>query len=89
MISHVSIDTVSQAIAMCDELENVKRYREIRFDAYLFLGRIYAMNGEYIKAEETFAEAEKRVSDSPYEWKSPLCPESIREKAETERNQHH
>jgi len=84
-----AIDTVSQAIAMCDEVENVKRYREIRFDAYLFLGRIYAMNGEYIKAEETFAEAEKRVSDSPYEWKSPLCPESIRGKAETERNQHH
>lgn len=84
-----AIDTVSQTIAMCDELENVKRYREIRFDAYLFLGRIYAMNGEYIKAEETFAEAEKRVSDSPYEWKSPLCPESIRGKAETERNQHH
>ena len=28
-----AIDTVSQAIAMCDELENVKRYRETRFDA--------------------------------------------------------
>ena len=49
-----------QAIAMCDELENVKRYRETRFDATLFLGRIYAMTGEYIKAEETFGEAEKK-----------------------------
>ena len=84
-----AIDTVSQAIAMCDELENVKRYRETRFDATLFLGRIYAMNGEYIKAEETFGEAEKRVSDSPYKWKLPLCPKSIREKAEAERYQQH
>lgn len=84
-----AIDTVSQAIAMCDELENVKRYRVTRFDATLFLGRIYAMNGEYIKAEETFGEAEKRVSDSPYEWKLPLCPKSILEKAEAERYQQH
>lgn len=84
-----AIDTVSQAIAMCDELENVKRYRETRFDATLFLGRIYAMNGEYINAEETFGKAEKRVSDSPYEWKLPLCPKSIREKAEAERYQQH
>ena len=84
-----AIETVSQAIAMCDELEDIERYREIRFDAYLFLGRIYAMNGEYIKSEETFAEAEKWISDSPYEWNLPLCPKSIREKAEKEKNQRH
>ena len=84
-----AIETVSQAIAMCDELEDIERYREIRFDAYLFLGRIYAMNGEYIKSEETFAEAEKWISDSPYEWNLPLCPKSIREKAEKEKNLRH
>lgn len=81
-----AIKTVSQAIAMCDELEDIIRYREVRFDAYLFLGRIYAMNGEYIKAENAFAEAEKRVSDSPCEWKLPLCPERIMEMAKKERN---
>ena len=81
-----AIKAVSQAIAMCDKLEDIARYRGICFDAYLFLGRIYAMNGEYIKAEETFAEAEKRVFDSPYEWKLPLCPEDIREMAQKERN---
>ena len=77
---------VTQAIKMCDEHEDIRRYREVRFDAYLFLGRIYDMAGEYIKAEETFHEAEKRVDHSPYEWKLPLCPEEIREKAESERN---
>lgn len=81
-----AIETVSQAIDMCDELEDVKRYREIRFDAYLFLGKIYAMNNEFIKAEKAFAEAEKRVSDSSYEWELPLCPEEIREMAKRERN---
>ena len=77
-----AIEAVNQAIAMCDEHEDILRYREVRFDAYLFLGRIYDMAGEYIKAEEAFAEAEKRVQDSPYEWKLPLCPEDVREKAE-------
>lgn len=77
-----AIKVVTQAIAMCEEHEDIRRYREVRFDAYLFLGRIYDMAGEYIKAEEAFAEAEKRVHDSPYEWKLPLCPEDVRRKAE-------
>lgn len=81
-----AIETVTRAIAMCNEHEDIRRYREVRFDGYLFLGRIYDMAGEYIKAEEAFAEAEKRVHDSPYEWRLPLCPEEIREKAEQERN---
>lgn len=81
-----AIKAVHQAIAMCDEHEDILRYREVRFDAYLFLGRIYNMAGEYIKAEEAFAEAEKRVHDSPYEWRLPLCPEEVREKAEKEKN---
>ena len=81
-----AIETVTRAIAMCNEHEDIRRYREVRFDGYLFFGRIYDMAGEYIKAEEAFAEAEKRVHDSPYEWRLPLCPEEIREKAEQERN---
>ncbi len=80
-----AIDTVSKAIAMCSENEEVRRYREARFDALLFLGRIYAMNGENVKAEQTFAEAEAHVEDSPFEWQLPLCPKEIRDKAEKEK----
>lgn len=76
-----AVDAIRQAIDMCNRHQDAIRYRETRFDAYLFLGRVFALNGEYIKAETTFAEAEKYVSDSPYEWKLPLCPEDIREKA--------
>lgn len=80
-----AIEVVTQAIAMCDEHEDIRRYREVRFDAYIFLGRIYAMNHEYIKAEEAFAEADKRVADSPYEWELPICPKDIKEKAQAEK----
>ncbi|MBQ9008347.1 MAG: AAA family ATPase [Clostridia bacterium] len=80
-----AIDTVKEAIAICDEHEDIRRYREVRFDAYLFLGRIYAMNQEYVKAEETFTKAENHVGDSPHEWRFPLCPKDIREKARAER----
>ena len=74
-------DTVTEAINICENHLEALRYRETIFDAYLFLGRIYAMDAEYIKAEEAFNEAEKRVHDSPYEWKLPLCPEDVCEKA--------
>lgn len=80
-----AIEAVQQALEMCSQHEKAIRYRETRFDALLFLGRIYAMKDEYIKAEEIFSLAETYVEDSPYEWKLPLCPEDIREKAEEER----
>lgn len=76
---------VLDAMKLCELHEEAIRYRETRFDACLFLGRIYAMGGDYIRAEETFSEAEKWVDDSPYEWKLPLCPEEIHAKAEEER----
>ena len=79
-----AIATVHQAIAICNEHENIRRYRETRFDAYLFLARIYVMSRQYAKAEEAFAEAEKRVTDSSYDWELPLCPENIRKKARAE-----
>ena len=79
-------DTVIEAINICEEHLEALRYRETIFDAYLFLGRIYAMDGKYSESVKAFAEAEKRVADSPYEWKLPLCPEDIREKAEKENN---
>ena len=71
-----------------EEVQHEKAsYRETIFDAYLFLGRIYVMDENYIKAEEAFNEAERRVHDSPYEWKLPLCPENVREKAELIRSE--
>ena len=73
-------DTVIEAINICGKHLEALRYRETIFDAYLFLGRIYVMSEDYVKAEEAFNEAEKRVHDSPYEWKLPLCPEDVREK---------
>ncbi len=80
-----AIRQILTAIQLCDENEEGGRYRETRFDAYIFLGRVYAMNEEYTRAEEAFREAEKRISDSPYEWRLPLCPEDIREKAVAQR----
>lgn len=80
-------DKVIEAINICGKHLEAIRYRETIFDAYLFLGRIYAMDEDYIKAEEAFNEAEKRVHDSPYEWKLPLCPEDVREKAKLIRSE--
>ena len=79
-------DAVMQAVAICGRHPEALRYRETIFDAFIFLGRIYDMDGQYIKAEEAFAQAEKRVHDSPYVWKLPLCPAEIRKKAAEERN---
>ena len=56
-----AIETVKRAIAICNEHEDIQRYQEVRFDAYLFLGRIYAMNHEYVKAEKAFAETDNKV----------------------------
>ncbi len=74
-------DAVIQAISLCNRHENTLRYREARFDAYLFLGRIYALDGKYAKSKAAFTEAERYIADSPYKWKLPLCPEDVREKA--------
>ena len=81
----LAAETVREAIGMCGKHEDEIRYRETAFDAWIFLGRICAMNGEYIKGEAAFAEAEKRIADSPYEYNLPLCPKEIREGAEAER----
>lgn len=78
-------DAVIRAIALCEKHQEALRYRETIFDAYYFLGRIYTMDEEYIKAEEAYHEAEKRVHDWPYEMKLPLCPEEVRIEAERQR----
>ena len=59
----LAADTVLEAINICEEHLEALRYRETIFDAYLFLGRIYAMDGKYIESVKAFAEAEKRVAD--------------------------
>ena len=75
-------DAVLRAIALCEKHLEALRYRETIFDAYYFLGRIYTMDEEYIKAEEAYNEAEKRVKDWPYEMELPLCPEDVKAEAE-------
>ena len=80
-------EAVTDAIHLCEKHPEAIRYRETIFDAYLFLGRIYVMDEAYVRAEDAFNEAEKRVQDSPYEWKLPLCPKDVREKAEQIRSQ--
>ena len=79
-------NAVLRAVALCEKHPEAARYRETVFDAYRFLGRIYAMDGKYIKVEEAFAEAEKRVDDWPYECRLPLCPETVRAEAERQRS---
>ena len=76
------------AICLCEKHLEAIRYRETVFDAYLFLGRIYAMDRDYIRAEKAFAEAEKRVHDSPYVWRLPLCPDDVRVEADRQRLEH-
>ncbi len=78
-------DAVLRAIDLCKKHPEALRYRETVFDAYYFLGRIYAMDEKYIEAEEAFAEAEKRVDDWPCVCELPLCPEEVRAKAEQQR----
>ena len=80
-------EAVCRAIALCSRHPEAMRYRETVFDAYLFLGRILAMDGQYIRSEAAYAEAEKRVSDSPWSWTLPLCPEEVRTQAERERQE--
>ncbi len=73
--------SVLRAIALCEKHPEALRYRETIFDAWCFLGRIYAMDQKYIEAEAAFAEAEKRIDDWPYECALPLCPEEVRAEA--------
>ena len=79
-------EAVLRAVSLCGRHPESVRYRGTRFDAYLFLGRIYAMNREYVKSEEAFAAAEKYAADAPYECEPPFCPEEVRSGAEAERN---
>ena len=75
-------EAVLKAIALCEKHQEALRYRETIFDAYYFLGRIYTMDEKFIKAEEAYNEAEKRVQDWPYKLELPLCPEDVRVEAE-------
>ncbi len=83
---NLAAEAVLRAIALCDRHPEALRYRETAFDAYCFLGRIHAMAGEYVRAEEAFDEAEKRLGGTYFDFSLPLCPGEIRELAERERN---
>ena len=83
--SELAEAAVRQAISLCDQHSEALRYRETAFDAAKFLGRIYAMDDKFIPAEAAYDEAEKRLSGTMFEYKLPLCPAEVREKAEEER----
>ena len=84
-----AIDTIQEAIQLCEENMEIASYRRLRFDAYLFLTQIYTNTGDYIKAEAIYDQLEPCRADSPYAFdeSKPLCPQSIRNKAAEQRNQ--
>ena len=75
-----------RAVALCDRHSEALRYRETAFDAYLFLGRIHTIAGDYIKAEAAYLEAEKRLSGTYFAFDLPLCPADISRKAAEQRS---
>ena len=79
-------EAVMQAVTLCDRHAGALRYRETAFDAWFFLGRLRAMAGRWIKAEEAYGEAERRLGGTYFSFPLPLCPEEIRMRAERERN---
>ena len=84
-----AIETIQEGILLCEENSELSSYRRLRFDAYLFLSRIYTDVGDYIKAEAVYDLLESCREDSPYLFAEdkPLCPQSIRNKASEQRKQ--
>ena len=84
-----AIDTIQEAIRLCEENTEIASYRRLRFDAYLFLTKLYTNTGDYIMAEMIYDQLEPYRSDSPYAFdeSKPLCPQSIRDKAAEQRKQ--
>ena len=81
----LAVEALYEAIRLCEKHEESFRYREARFNAYLYMGRCWADAGKFVKAEEAFGVAERYLEDSPYVWELPLCPKQYREKAQEER----
>ena len=82
-------DAIREAIQICDENAEIAVYRRLRFDACLFLARVYADNGDYIRSAEIYGQLESCRDDSPYPFDEtkPLCPQSIRDAADAQRRE--
>ena len=82
-----AVDAIREAIALCEEKMEIAVYRRLRFDAYLFLARVYADTGNYVRSAEVYDQLEACREDSPYplDETKPLCPPSIREKAKEQK----
>ena len=82
-----AIDAIQQAVALCDANAELVTYRRKRFDAYLFLARVCADAGDYIRNAEIYDMLETHRADSPFflDDARPLCPREVREKAEAQR----
>ena len=77
---------IVRAIKLCDKHPNELRYQETAFEACCFLARIYAMNENFVKAEETYNEAERRLDETFFDVERPLCPKDVHEKAMAQRS---
>ena len=84
-----AIDAIREAIRLCEANMEIASYRRLRFDACLFLARTYADIEDYIRAEAIYDMLEACRADSPYAFdeSTPLCPQSIRNKAAEQRKQ--
>ena len=84
-----AVDAIREAVALCKKNMAVAAYRRLRFDACLFLARVYADTGDYVRSAEVYDQLEACREDSPYPFDEtePLCPPSIREKAREEKTE--
>lgn len=78
-----AVDAILEAMRLCETHREIAVYRRLRFDAGLFLARVYADSGDFVRAEAAYDRLEDCRADSPYSFDEtlPLCPEEIRERA--------
>ena len=78
-----ALSALSRAIELCEEYPDVAAYRSKRFDALLFLARLYAELGSYTRSAEIYDQLELCREDCPYsiDPSRPLCPPDVRRKA--------
>ncbi len=80
-----AVNAVREALELCGRYEEAAPYRRKRFDALMFLARIFEETGDYREAAAAYDRAERYRADSPRvpDENRPLCPERVRKAAET------
>lgn len=82
-----AVDAIEETIRLCDESAEIAAYRRLRFDASLFLARIRADAGDYIRSEAIYDQLEADRENCPFtlDEKQPLCPQEVRDQAAEQR----